>query len=210
MFRSEIYTGLFKAACVYELSDSVDVFAYGIGGTSEKQGQSGGQIDWGGGFEFASEDESVKISAGYLSDMADTDEEFLEDFNGNYQHRVSGITANALVGWETHELTAEYLGALRSFDELDSEEDRPWAANIELAWFLHNNFQLAGRVEASSEVADEPQLQLGVSVTWLIGYRFNISVDYLYGKFKDDFVFDDNDNEINSRQLVAAQLSFEF
>ncbi|MEN8205147.1 MAG: LbtU family siderophore porin [Pseudomonadota bacterium] len=194
----------------YALSDSVDVFAYGIDGKAERQGESGGQIDWGGGFEFASADESVKISAGYFSDMADTDEELLEDFNGNYRHRVGGITANTLVGRETFEFTAEYLGALRSFSELDSEEDRPWAANVEVAWFPLNNFQLAGRIEASGEIPDEPELQLGVSATWLIGNRFNISVDYLHGKFRDDFVFDDDDNEINSRQLVAAQLSFEF
>ena len=194
----------------FELSDFVDVFAYGIESKAEKQGDSGHQIDWGGGFEFASEDESVKVSAGYFSNLADADEQPLEDFDNKYQRRVGGITANALFGWETHEITAEYLGALRSFSELDSEENLPWAVNFEAAWFLLDNFQLAGRVEASGEVPDEPQLQLGVSVTWLIGYRFNLSVDYLFGKFKDDFVFDDDDNEIDSRQLIAAQLSLEF
>lgn len=194
----------------YELNDFVDVFAYGIKSKAEKQGHSGVKIDWGGGFEFASEDESVKVSAGYFSDLADADEEPLEDFDNKYQRRVGGITANALFGRETYEITAEYLGALRSFSELDSEENRPWAVNLEAAWFPLDNFQLAGRVEASGEVPDEPQLQLGVSVTWLIGYRMNLSVDYLYGKFKDDFVFDDDDNKIDSRQLVAAQLSFEF
>ena len=194
----------------YELTDAFDVFAYGIEGAAEKQSQSGGQIDWGGGLEFSNDDESIKISAGYFSDMADTDEDFLGDFNNKYQRRVGGLTGNALFGRDTYEITAEYLGVLRSFKELDREEDRPWSANVEVAWFPRNNFELAARVETSSEVSDQPEWQYGLSATWLVGYRINIAVDYLYGSYKDDFVFDNDDDEIDSRHLVAAQLSMEF
>ena len=194
----------------YELSDAIDVFAYGLNSKAEKSGASGGKVDWGGGFEYASEDESVKISAGYFSDMAETDEQYLEDFNNNYLRRVGGLDVNALIGRDTYEITAEYLGALRGFDELDPEEDRPWAANLEVAWFPLDDCQFAARLETSREVPVEPEWQYGLSATWLIGYRINLSLDYLYGVYKKDFVFDDDDNPIDSRHLVAAQLTFEF
>jgi hypothetical protein len=149
---------------------------------------------------------ALKVSAAYFSDIAETEEQYLEDFNYNYLRRVGGVNVNALIGRETYEITAEYLGAIRGFDELESEEDRPWAANLEVAWFPLNDFQFAARVETSGEVPDEPELQYGLSATWLIGYRVNLTLDYLYGVYKKDFVFDDDDNAIDSRHLVAAQL----
>jgi hypothetical protein len=195
----------------YELNDAIDVFAYVLRSNAEQLGESGGtRVDWGGGFEYASGDESVKIMASYLSDMAETDEQYLEDFDNQYLRRVGGLDVNALIGWETYEITAEYLGALRGFDELDPEEDRPWGTNFEVAWFPLHDFQFAARIETSSEVPDEPKLQYGVSATWLIGYRINLTLDYMYGVFKKDFAFDDEDNPIDTRHLVAAQLAMEF
>lgn len=38
----------------------------------------------------------------------------------------------------------------------------------------------------------------------------NLAVDYLYGEFKNGFVFDENDNELKSRNLFAAQVVVEF
>ena len=194
----------------YELNDAIDVYAYGVEGEAGKQGTSTGRIDWGGGFEYASADESVKVNASYFSDMADTDVLYLEDYDNRYQRHVGGIDVNALIGRETYVITAEYLGALRGFDELEPGEDRPWAANIEVAWFPLYEFQLAARIEGSGEVTDEPELQYGLAMTWLIGYRINLTLDYLYGVYKEDFVYDDDDNAVNSRHLVAAQLAIEF
>ena len=194
----------------YALTDSIDVFAFGIEGEAGKPGESGSRIDWGGGFEFASDDESILISAGYFSDMADTDEELLEDFDNRYRRRVGGINAHALIGGDGFEITAEYIGALQDFEELDDSEDRPWAANLEVAWFPLHDIMLAARIETSDEVPDAPELQYGLSASWLVGRHINIVVDYLYGEFANDFVFDDDDNEIDSRHLLAAQLSLAF
>lgn len=194
----------------YAITDRVDLFAYGIEGMAQKQGGGGGRVDWGGGFEYANEDESFKISAGYYSDMADTDAQFLSDFDNRYRKRVGGLSLWSLIGYDTFEITAEYLGATSGFDEIDPEADRPWAANLEIAWFPRHNFQLAGRIEGSQEVEDEPEVQVGISATWLIVNRINLSVDYLYGRYQDNFVLDDDDNEIRSRQLLVAQLVFEF
>ncbi len=193
-----------------ELNDYFDLITYALSGKAEKLDQSGGHLDWGGGVDFANADESVQISVGYFSDLAETEEKLLDDFRHDYRHRVDAISAHALIGGNHYEITAEYLAALRSFKELDKQENRPWAANLELAWFPTPYFQLAARAEASSDIADQPRRQYGLSAAWLISGHINISVDYLFGQFKNDFAFDDDDNEIDTRHLLAAQVSIEF
>ena len=66
------------------------------------------------------------------------------------------------------------------------------------------------RLEYSDELADEPEWQYGMSVSWRLHRNINIAVDYLYGDYKDGFVTDDNDNELRHRNLLAAQLAIEF
>lgn len=191
------------------ISDSVDLIAYALTGRAEKPGESAGRIDWGVGLDFANDDESVKFSVAYFSDLAETEAELLGDYRHQYHRRVGGFSAHTLIGCDRYEFTAEYLGALRSFNELDAEENRPWAANVEFSWFPVHRVQLSARVEASGDIADEPQRQYGLSAAWLLADHVNIAVDYLYGHFRQDFAFDD-DNEITRRHLLTAQLSLEF
>lgn len=192
------------------LSDSVDLIAYALYGRAEKPGESAGRIDWGTGLDFANDDESVKFSIAYFSDLAESEAELLGDFRHQYHRRVGGFSAHTLIGFDRYEVTAEYVGALRSFNELDAEENQPWAANVEFSWFPVRRVQLSARIEASADLADEPQRQYGLSAAWLIADHVNFAVDYLYGHFRQDSAFDDDDHEITHRHLLAAQLSLEF
>jgi len=45
-----------------------------------------------------SQDESMKLMASYFSDMAEIDEQYLEDFNNMSLRRVGGLDVNALIG----------------------------------------------------------------------------------------------------------------
>lgn len=191
------------------VTGNLDVFAYGIGSEADEEGRSDA-IDWGGGFELASDDEAYKAGINYFSDLAETDEQLLGDFNDVYEQRVPGLNAHLLLGFETFEVTAEYVGALRSFDELENDADRPRALNLEVAWFPLPYFEFAARFEASDELDDQPERQYGLSATWLIGRRINVAIDYLYGEYRNGFVFDDDDNELQDRHQVAAQLSVLF
>ena len=145
------------------------------------------------------------MSLSYLSDLADTDELFLQEENNRYEKRVGGWSAYALIGMKTFEITAETVIADRSFNEFDSNANQPWAANLEVAWFPKPSYQFAVRIEASHELIDQPQRQYGVSAAWRIGQHIGLAADFLYGTFKNNFVLDDNDNEIDSRVYRMAK-----
>ena len=62
----------------------------------------------------------------------------------------------------------------------------------------------------SDELVDQPSWRFGISGTWRPTTRFNLSVDYLYGKFQNGFILDDSGNTLNYRHQIAAQLALEF
>lgn len=194
----------------YSYGDVFELLAFVFDGDAGKAGDGDDALDWGLGIAFSSNDEAIEIGASYLSDLAETDESLLEDYNNVYQQRVAGWSAYALVGMDTFEITAEIVRAIHSFAEFETNANQPWAFDVELAYFPQPSLQFAIRIEASDELEDEPQRQYGISATWRIGKHINLAADYLFGEFKDGFVFDDDDNELDSRSQVAAQLSIEF
>ena len=124
--------------------------------------------------------------------------------------RCPAWNANTLVGFENYELTAEVIQATKAYKELDADADKPFAWNIELAWFPKQTVQYALRLEYSDELEDQPRWQYGVAATWRPHNNVTLSLEYLHGEYKKDFVQDDDDNSLNSRDWVAAQLSLEF
>lgn len=64
-------------------------------------------------------------------------------------------------------------------------------------------------MEGSRELEDEPERQYGISSSWLFGKYVHLSVDYLHGEYKRGFAEDD-ENELESRQSAAVQMSVEF
>ena len=93
---------------------------------------------------------------------------------------------------------------------MEEERFRPNAYNLELAYFLNYDFQIAGRVEHSNELLDEPEWQSGVAITWLLGKQLLLSVDYLYGTYKTPIEIEEDEEYPNYRNLIAAQVGFEF
>ena len=194
----------------YSWEDRAEVFAYVFESDVDKAGENNDKPDWGLGLELSSTDDAVKFGVNYISDIAESDEELLGDFNNRYRSRVGGWNAYAIYGMSQSIVTAEMVRAAGKFDELDPEEDQPVAWNLELAWFPRPEYQIAVRLEHSDELADQPEWQYGVSVSWRIWRNVGLAVDYLYGEYKDGFVEDDRDNELRHRNLVAAQLAIEF
>ena len=78
------------------------------------------------------------------------------------------------------------------------------------SWFPQPVYLLAVRLEHSDELADEPEWQYGVSVSWQVHSNINPLADYLYGDYKSGFVEDDKENELCHRNLIAARLTVEF
>jgi len=70
--------------------------------------------------------------------------------------------------------------------------------------------ELAARYEGSDEFAGQPERQYGVDVSWSPWEYTTLSLEYLRGEFDLDFSADENGNVLDRRDLVTAQLAFEF
>lgn len=167
------------------------------------------KLDLGASFEFKTKDETVVLGMSYISDLAESDELFLEDFNNTYQQRVAAWSAYLLAGYDKFELSLETVRALDEFVELDSESNKPAATNLEIVCFAVPDFLIAARIEHSKEFEEAPEWQYGLTVTWLTKSRFVLSADYLYGDFKNNFVEDDDGNVLSHHHQIAARLSVE-
>jgi hypothetical protein len=159
--------------------------------------------------------ENVELGASYLSDLADTDAELLEE----YTERVGGWSAYAVLGFGDFEFSGEFLGATESFDAADLDEDgngsgdKPAAWNLELSYAVAENIEVALRYEGSDEFAGQPERQYGVAASWAPWEHVNLALEYLRGEFDNDFAGDlasDGGSPADKRDLVTAQLAFEF
>lgn len=159
---------------------------------------------------WLSDDKRLHFNVAYLSDLAESDEEFLEDFNNLYQTRVGALSASLLLVWSDFEIRTQIVQAERSFRELDTNSNKPTAKNLEIAWYPRPNLQLAYRYETSSELEDAAKTQQGLSLGWWLSPRVEVAFDYLTADFKHGFVEDNDGNILQSSDRVAGKLTIEF
>jgi hypothetical protein len=165
----------------YTPDDRIDVSAFLYDGKAE-QVENGSDWDWGFSGEF-SPHSSTTFAVSYLSDLADSEEDFLNESNDLYERRVSALSGYALIGLGAVEVTGEFVHALRSFRELDPEFDQPLAWNVELACYPKGDLEIAFRYERSSELEDAPRWRTGVGTTFRVLQRIYLSFEYLQGRF---------------------------
>ncbi|MCA9472609.1 MAG: LbtU family siderophore porin [Nitrospirales bacterium] len=193
----------------YTFWDSVELAAYVFESKADKQ-KTQNAVDWGLSLEYTSNDESLIIGAGYLSDLAESQDALLLDYNNTYQRRVPAWNVYTRIGMPPFELTVEALKAMKRFQEFDKNANKPFSSNFELAYFPVNFLQFALRLEFSDELADEPKWQYGVAATWRPFNNLSVAIDYLYGTYQNDFAFDDLDNELQSHHMIGSQLTVGF
>lgn len=188
-----------------ELNDSTDIVVYGF---EKESALAKHDIGWGASFEWASEDEAIRLGGGYLSDVRESDDLFGEEDYATSSD-VAAWNIYAMVGFESFEITAEVV---ESIDHFDVEEGRfrPRSYNLELAYFLNENLQVAGRIEHAKELIEEPEWQTGLGITWLAMEHLLISVDYLYGDFETPLEIEEDKEYLKNRKIVAAQVAIEF
>ncbi|MES9971644.1 MAG: LbtU family siderophore porin [Candidatus Thiodiazotropha sp.] len=164
--------------------------------------------DWAIGFEAWSSDR-FSFGLSYQSDLADSDERVLEDDHSI--KRVPAVSAYLLGIADSFEFSLEILAALDEFRELDKELNRPMAWNAEIAYFFpDSDFDLALRIEKSTELEDEPEYRYGVAVTWYMDKRANLSLEYLHGQFDtESFALEHNENEVLIQHVntMSAKIS---
>ncbi len=193
----------------YTVMDSFELAAYIFDSKVDKR-ENHNEIDWGVNLEYVSEDESIHLGIGYLSDLGENKEEFLRDFNNNFLRRVPAWNMYALIGLPSVEITAEVIRAIKTFREFPENANQPFAYNLEVAYFPIDVVQIATRIEHSEELMDKPEWQYGVSISWAIFNNLTVTADYLYGRYKKQFVFDNIDNAQTAHHFTGLKLTWSF
>ena len=191
--------------------DLFSLAAFVFNGDAEKINEEDHIRDWGASLVITPA-EGIELGGSYLADLADSDAELLTE----YRRRVGGWSSFATVERGPFGASAEILGATKSFAAADLDADgdgkgdKPLAWNLEVSWALKENVELAARYEGSDEFAGQPERQYGVDVSWSPWEYTTLSLEYLRGEFDLDFSADENGNVLDRRDLVTAQLAFEF
>lgn len=197
------------ATLAYGPDDTMDFKLSAYLSPTHSQDSTSHSLGWSGGMElWPAENWSFGMS--FLSDLADADGRPEDEDGGCCAQRVPGLSGYVVWVGEQTDLSFEALGALGRFHELDNERDRPFAWNLELAYFFLPRYSSALRLEASHEVEDEPRIQLGVAVTGRLLADTSLTLEFLHGRFEHDLATNDEDDSYRWVNRFGAQLSVAF
>lgn len=198
------------ATLAYGPSDDLDISLTMYRGRAHKQEKNVGKWNWVLATEiWLNDDWSFGMS--YQSDLADSDNRLLEDNNDRFANQVPGISGYIFWAGDLFEVTLEALAATGTFEELDSDRNKPWAWNTELVYFYPgSNFDIAFRVEGSRELENEPKYQFGPAITWRTGKSASFTLEYLHGEFEGTLATTENDDPYDYVDRVGAILSVAF
>lgn len=192
----------------YGADDWLGVSAFVYQGQANKRTRSGRGLDWGLALQVAASDFST-LGLSYISDLADSDEEFLDDSNNRFAARVAGLSGYLILGFGPVEFTAEFVSALGSFEELDDDRDQPRAWNTELAYYPRDAVGLALRYEHSSEFEDAPRRQGGLALLLQPLDGLFLTLEYLVGDYRRGFAPDDEDRDLDTVHRFGALITLE-
>lgn len=189
----------------FEHDDNFNVSAFVYQGEARKI-NSNNKLDWGILIEFPLS--KTTLGGSYLSDLADSEHDFLNESSRYYEKKVDALSLYAVFEFDHLILTAELVAALKKFNELDAQWDKPLAWNIECGYYLSEKFSGSIRVEGSSELEDEPTLNTGISVVWYINKHTTIRNEFFYGWYHSRSSYDEQKPD-NLSQFFT-QLSIDF
>ncbi len=164
----------------YAPSEKLELKVMRYGGRARPAGDGRWSLDWsaalegrlGGGWS---------LGASYQTDVADAADGLPAALGRRHARRVPAAAAYARRSNDRFELTAELLGALRSFRELPADLERPRAWNLEFVRFVGPRFLWALRLEGSRELEDAPRSRWGIAASWQLDPRVAVSIEYLNG-----------------------------
>ncbi len=194
----------------YDFFDVLEVGVFAFDGESRKFDESENDTGWGALVDAFLLGGRLNVGAGYISNLAESDEEFLFEENNVFGRKVGAWNAYAVYEADTWDISFETVRALASFRELEPNSNRPEAWNIEAAYFPGNTFELAFRYERSKELIDAPEAQYGVALTWRLPNNISMTAEYLRADFKKGFVEEDDDIYLRSGNTIALWFAFEF
>lgn len=154
---------------------------------NEDQAGSEDHVNDGGLSLTVTPSDGLEFGASVLSDLAESNAALL---GGNgYARRVAAWSAYLHRQQGRLTLEAEYLAAARAFavSDLDANTDgrgdRPQTWNLEAAWALIPEVEMAARYGGSRELPEAPRHEYGVDVSWSPLAATTCSLEYLRGHF---------------------------
>lgn len=197
------------ANLTYDHQDTVELsFSVYRGRAREKNSEDNG-IDWALAIAAWGTDR-LSLGLSYVSDLGDADARLLEDENDRFGRKIAGLSSYLLWVDDKFEVSLEALGAIRSFDELDADRNRPFAWNLEFVHFPFPRFDWALRLEGSTELEEAPRLQYGVAVNTRLHRRATLTVEALHGRFDGNLAIDAEDNPYAHVNHIGILLSVVF
>ncbi len=148
--------------------------------------------------------EGVTLGASYISDLAESDAELVQD-ERLYRDAVAGWSAFVALRHGDFGLTAEYLAAVDRFkpEQVEGGEDltgrRPQAWNLELTWQVLEQLQLTGRYEEANDYRADLRRYGASSSYGLCDYAL-LAVEYLHADARGE----------ETSHTLMAQLAVEF
>jgi len=189
----------------YDHEELVDISLAVYRGVATRLNTNRG-LDWSLAVEAWPTD-SFSFGISYLSDLADSDERFLQDEGNRYEKKTPALSGFILWAQPRYEISLEFLGALRDFRELDDDRNRPEAWNLELVHILSSKFSWAVRLEGSRELEDEPEKRAGIALNSRLHQNIALTIEVLRGNFKTTLATDDDDNNYENITTYGIQLS---
>ncbi len=193
----------------YTPSDRLEFKLMGYRGEARPADDGSEKLDWAASIEARLE-RGWLLGLSYQSDLADSREALLEDFDSRYLKRVGAAGGYAVWTTADVDLTFEVMEALRPFDELEDDRNQPVAWNVEFAHFVHPRFDWALRWEGSRELVDAPERRVGLALTWRPVEQASLTVEYLYGWFSGSLATNDEDEPYERAYQIGAKLSVAF
>jgi len=183
--------------------DRLDLSAYLYLGPAEKTGTDGKGVN--GGFSVSGSPFEVwTLGLSYLSDLADSKDRLLEDYDNRYASRVDALSAYTVLGIDRFELTTEVVHALSAFVELPPDRNQPSAWNLELAFYPKGRLDGALRLEGSQDLENAPRLQGGAALSWRPTRAASVTLEYLQGSYEGALT----DEGLDTVRRLGAQVSF--
>ena len=167
----------------------------------------------------------ISFGASYLSDIADTDADWLgmglNDADAaaddvQLTDIVAGYSAFISAAIGPVKLDAEYLAAADEFEladlnaDGDTSGDQPVTFNVEVAFSITDALAIAAKYEGNKELFEFPEKQYGVVVSYGLYENTSIALEYLSGEYDEDYVTSKGfpgDDKVSS---VTAQLAIDF
>lgn len=174
------------------------------------------------GFFHESENSSVALNAGYISDIGDSDtlqdtiQDSIDAAGFDYDDQVGGVTVSGVATFGAFNVFAEYLTATDDFEEnelaFDTDGAKPEAFNIELGYhFTLANIDMTAAVAyqgTDEAVALElPKERFAAAISAGIFENTALSLECIHD---NDYSDSDGGTDEFGGTTVTAQLAVEF